>query len=353
MKPFLRCICASLAMLPLDAAADTGRLTEMLRMIPSEAIPAQAPRLDIAYGNGDAVRNIARGGNPAWPAHEWAHEFAATRAAPPAQAAALEAGGGAAMTLGYRDWVHALEVSAQPARMGIHFLFPNSEMRLRGALFSAGMSIETRGGAMVLWDGDEDHTPSPERIVSDNPFGGAEGLPSRFVVDGQWALWASGWPQIDAMLRGGGPTLADRTEVAQAVSNLSQAVSRYGRLVAVRMSLDLTGQGLSGWPDLLLSGVMLADVVDRRDEAALAGFIFQPGTDVEALAQSLRMAWRGSMLVRWTTEPEVTLTFGAQPGLILAIDGAWGEDEAAQNAAFDALERALENGTLAAMLAAP
>jgi hypothetical protein len=42
------------------------------------------------------------------------------------------------MSLLYRDWVHALEVSAPPARMGLHFLYPDSEMRLRGALFGRG-----------------------------------------------------------------------------------------------------------------------------------------------------------------------------------------------------------------------
>jgi hypothetical protein len=152
-------IALSFSTLPHSAEADTGRLTDLLRRIPDAALPPGAPRIDISYGNGDAVRAIARNGNEAWPAHTWAHEFAALRSASPAQAAALLAGEGEAMSLLYRDWVHTLEVSAPPARMGLHFLFPDSEMRLRGALFAEGMEVATRNGQMVLWAGDATISP--------------------------------------------------------------------------------------------------------------------------------------------------------------------------------------------------
>lgn len=340
----------ALALAPGVGRADTGRLSDMLRMIPAEAVPQGAPRLDIVYGNGDAVRNVARNGMPAFPAHDWAHEFAARRAAPPAQAAALEAGEGEALSLAYRDWVHALEVSADPARMGIHFLFPDSEMRLRGALFASGLGTEMRGSRMVLWRGAEDHRPDPARADVTDPFGGADGLPGRFNVEGQWALWATGWPQIDAMMRGGFPTLADRAEVSGAVSALSGAVRRYGRLVTVRLSLDETGAGLEEFGGAPVTGLMLADVVDRRDEAALIGFLFAPGTDVAAYEAAILAAWPGTMLARWGSAPDVIGIGGAQPGFFLAVDGDWGADEAAENAAFASFVRALENGTFAALL---
>jgi hypothetical protein len=64
------------------------------------------------------------------------------------------------MSLLYRDWVHALEVSAPPARMGLHFLYPDSEMRLQGRAFRAGMEVATRNGQMVLWEGETDHEPT-------------------------------------------------------------------------------------------------------------------------------------------------------------------------------------------------
>jgi hypothetical protein len=269
-------IALSFSTLPHSAEADTGRLTDLLRRIPDAALPPGAPRIDISYGNGDAVRAIARNGNEAWPAHTWAHEFAALRSASPAQAAALLAGEGEAMSLLYRDWVHTLEVSAPPARMGLHFLFPDSEMRLRGALFAEGMEVATRNGQMVLWAGDTDHVADPGRADVLNPFGGAEGLSSRFIVEGEWALWATGWPQIELMQSGGGATLADRGEVAQIVSGLNQAVRQYGRLVSARISVDLTGGGLEEWRDLGLHGVVIADVVNRREEAALIGFSSRP-----------------------------------------------------------------------------
>lgn len=350
MSVLSRLVAIVLIVLPISAVADTGRLTDMLRDIPDAALPPGAPRLDIAYGNGDAVRAIARNGNEAWPAHTWAHEFAALRSASPAQAAALIAGEGEAMALLYRDWVHTLEVSAPPARMGIHFLFPDSEMRLRGALFSQGMDVATRNGQMVLWDGEADHGQDPGRVDILNPFGGAEGLSSRFIVEGEWALWATGWPQIELMQTGGGATLGDRGDVAQIVSGLSQAVRGYGRLVSARISIDLTGNGLEEWSDLGLHGVVVADVVNRREEAALIGFLFAPGTDTEAIAATFRDRWRGSMLARFGETPDLIAMPGARPGFILAIEGDWGDDEAASNDALAALMRARENGTLAALL---
>jgi hypothetical protein len=337
--------------LPQAAAADTGRLSDMLGMIPDVAIPREAPRLEIAYGNGDAVRAVARNGNPAWPADDSAHEYAALRAATPAQAAALLAGEGEALSLSWRDWVHTIEVAAPPARMGVHFVFPDSEMRLRGALFGAGFEPATRNGQMVLWSGRADHAERPERADPSNPFGGAEGLATRHIVEGEWALWATGWPQIEAMQVPFGATLRDRAEVAQIVGALEQAVRRYGRLVSVEIAIDLTGAGLADWPEMGLGAVALADVVDRRAEAALLGLFFAPGTDTQAVAARIAERWGGTMLARWGTSATLISVAGQRPGLILAIDGDWGEDEARSNDALAALLRARENGTLAALVA--
>jgi hypothetical protein len=98
-------------------------------------------------------------------------------------------------------------------------------------------------------------------------------------------------------------------------------VRRYGRLVSARISLDLTGGGLEEWRDLGLHGVVIADVVNRREEAALIGFVFAPGTDTEAIATALRERWRGSMLARWAEAPDLIAMPGARPGFILAIEG--------------------------------
>ncbi|MGP1357876.1 hypothetical protein [Roseicyclus sp.] len=337
--------------LAAPASADTGRLSEMLRMIPDAAIPPGAPRLDIAYGNGDAVRGIARNGNEAWPADDWAHEFATLRSAPPGQAEALRAAGGSTMSLGYFDWVHSLEVGAPPARMGVHSLFPDSEMRLRGALFSRGMEMATRNGQMVLWEGATDHEARAAAVDPENPFLRGDGIALRFIVEPERAIWASGWPQIELMQAGAGAALSERPEVAQALAALGDAVRREGRLVAVRMSLDLGGAGLSDWPEAPLAGVFLADVVNRREEAAVLGLIFPPGTDADAIALRLRERWGGSMLARWGAEPELTAIPGARPGFVLTISGDWGADEAASNDALASLLRARENGTLAALLA--
>jgi hypothetical protein len=147
---------------------------------------------------------VARNGNLAWPADDWAHEYAALRSASPAQAAALLAGEGEAMSLLYRDWVHTLEVSAPPGADGAPF--PLSRFRDAAArrAFRAGMEVATRNGQMVLWAGETDHARDPGRADVLNPFGGAEGLSSRFIVEGEWALWATGWPQIELMQAGAG-----------------------------------------------------------------------------------------------------------------------------------------------------
>lgn len=338
------------AAVALPGRADTGRLQEMLRMIPDAALPAAAPGLVIAYGNGDAVRAVARNGNQAWPADDWADEYAAMRAAPPAQAQALRAGAGEALSLGYRDWIHALEVSAAPVRMGVHALVPDSEMRLRGALFGRGMEVATRGGQMVFWEGREDHASSPDAADPANPFGGAEGLAIRVVVEPERAVWATGWPQIETVQAGWGSTLADRPEVAQALAGLEDAVRRTGRLVSVEMRF---GDSAAGWfgegAAPALRGVFLADVVDRREEVALLGLLFDGGTDAEAVARRVGEGWSGSMLARWSDAPRLAFVPGPWPGLVLTVEGDWGPDEAASNDTLAALLRARENGTLAAL----
>jgi hypothetical protein len=233
----------------------------------------------------------------------------------------------------------------------VHFIFPDSEMRLRGALFGEGFEPATRNGQMVLWSGRLDHGADPERIDPANPFGGAEGLSARHIVEGEWALWATGWPQIEAMQVPFGPGLGTRPEVAQMAGGLEDAVRRYGRLVSVRMAIDLTGQGLADWPGLGLSGVFLADAVDRRDETAFLGLFFQPGTDPQAMAARIAERWSGTMLARWGSPPTLLSVAGQRPGLILVLDGGWGEDEARTNDGLEALRKAQENGTLAALIA--
>jgi hypothetical protein len=118
------------------------------------------------------------------------------------------------------------------------------------------------------------------------------------------------------------------------------------------MVFDLGGQGLEDWADLgPVRGVVLADVVNRREEDAFFGVLYAPGTDAEAIAARVSERWRGSMLARWGETPEVIAMPGALPGFLIAIGGDWGADEAASNDALAALMRARENGTLAALLA--
>jgi hypothetical protein len=216
MRMLPRLFAIALIALPFSAVADTGRLTEMLRRIPDAALPPGAPRLDITYGNGDAVRGVARNGNLAWPADDWAHEFAALGPRARRQAAALAAGEGEAMSLLYRDWVHARGLG--PARAD-GAAFPLS--RFRDAAAGRAFRARDGGGDAQRPDGPlggrDRPRADPGRADTLNPFGGAEGLVLRFIVEGEWALWASGWPQIELMQAGGGPTLADRGDVAQII----------------------------------------------------------------------------------------------------------------------------------------
>jgi hypothetical protein len=56
MRMLPRLFAIALIALPFSAGGRYRAMTEMLRRIPDAALPPGAPRLDITYGNGDAVR---------------------------------------------------------------------------------------------------------------------------------------------------------------------------------------------------------------------------------------------------------------------------------------------------------
>ena len=126
---------------------------------------------------------------------------------------------------------------------------------------------------MVLWEGETDHARDPGRRRSHQPVrwrgGPVRRVPS---VEGEWALWASGWPQIELMQTGGGATLADRGDVAQIVAGLGDAVRRYG---AAGFGADLHRPHRRGARGLERSGRASASSspmwLNRREEAALIG----------------------------------------------------------------------------------
>lgn len=345
----------ALGLAPLPAAADLRGLGQMLREIPSDTVAETDGPLRISYGNADLLRPIVRRGARAGVNDAAPNRLSSIRSAPPAQAAALAAHEGEdlrrAIGLQHSDWVQSIEVAAGPVHLGIMRVFPDSEMRLRGALFSLGMQPEMRGDQMVFWRGD-DHALSEDARDPANPFGGAEGRALRYAVMAGTAVWASGWPQMEALLSPRGGTLATLGPVAEMVQTLERATRRRGGVAAVDIVVSRDGTSVLEGAGVVVLGLALADVVDRTQEIAVLALHLGEGSDAALLAERLRAAWPGTMLAGLTADPEIDVagSGGARPVLTLTVAGDWGADGATRNGALDALDSAVASGVIAAML---
>ncbi len=342
-------LCLSTAGAMAQGAAD--RLQSILGAVPEAALQAGEGPIVAGFGNGDAVRWIAVRGAQAGRNPNTPNRFAALRSAAPNQQAIIAANDDAALRaavgLQASDWVNTWEVAQGVARVGAMDIFPDSEMRLRGALYVRGLTEEERGGAPVMWTGEADFEALSERQDGANPFGGDLGLPLRVAFVGDRALWATGWPALDLALSPSGPTVAGRDD-AQAVISGLRRVGNLGGLVSVRCWLrngaTVPVTAAEAGP---VAGLALADYANRETEGAAMVLLLEEGRDAAALADSLREAWPVLSDLPSPAEPEITADART---ITVTMRSDWGEDGAATNAAYDVFLSVLEGGRLGFML---
>lgn len=350
-----RILCA-LAALALSthlahAQGAAGRLQTVLSGVPQAALQGGEGPIIAGYGNGDAVRWIAVRGAQAGQNPNTPNRFAALRSAAPNQQAIIagteDAAIRAAVGLTALDWVETWEVAQGAVRMGAMDIFPDSEMRLRGALFSAGFTEEERGGAPVMWLGEADYAADPARIDPGNPFGGDMGLPMRMAFVGNRAIWATGWGALDAIRAPSGANLAARDDARVLIDGLRR-VGNLGGVVSVRCWLrngaTLPIVGAETGP---VEALALADFANRETEGAAMVLALAEGIEAEALATRLRDAWPILSDLPSPAEPEITFGAGS---ITVTMRSDWGEDGAATNGPYEVFLAALNGGRLGFLL---
>ncbi|MEX3014866.1 hypothetical protein [Gymnodinialimonas hymeniacidonis] len=343
----------SIALLANTASAQgaADRLQTILGRVPVAALEAGEGAIVAGFGNGDAVRWIAVRGAQAGRNPNTPNRFAALRSAAPNQQAIIAANADAALRaavgLQASDWVNTWEVAQGAARVGALDIFPDSEMRLRGALYVRGLTEEDRGGTPFMWSGGDDFQPSEDLIDPANPFGGDMGLPLRIAFLGDRAVWATGWSALDLALSPNGETLASRAD-AQAVISGLRRVGNLGALVSVRCWLrndaTLPVTGAEAGP---LEGLALADYANRETEGAAMVLLVEEGRDTEALATSLREAWPILSELPSPAEPEISS--GGQT-ITITMRSDWGENGAEINDPYAVFLSVLEGGRLGFLL---
>jgi hypothetical protein len=346
--------CALLLSLPATGAMAQGaaeRLRAILGFVPEAALSAGEGPIVAGFGNGDAVRWIAVRGAQAGRNPNTPNRFAALRSAAPNQQAVIaateDAGLRAAVGLQASDWVNTWEVAQGAARVGAMDIFPDSEMRLRGALYVRGLTEEIRGSTPVMWTGEADFEPRADRQDGSNPFGGDMGLPLRVAFNGDRAIWATGWPALDLVMAPNGPTLAERAD-AQGLINGLRRVGNLGGLVSVRCWLrNGADVPVAGAPNGPVEALALADYANRETEAAAMVLLLSEGRDAEALAESLRAAWPVLTEEPSPAEPEITADARS---ITVTMRSDWGEDGAATNAPYELFLSVLNGGRLGYLL---
>ena len=351
VKMLLTVACLLITAGPAAAQGAAERLRQILSAVPQSTIETNAGTIVAGYGNGDAIRWIAVRGAQAGRNPETPHLFAAQRSAPPNQSEIFQNLPldqiRSAVGLVPSDWVETWEVSQGPVRLGAMDIFPDSEMRLRGALYSAGFEETERFGSRVMWVGEDDYAFDTGRVDPGDPFGGAEGLPLRMVFDGDRALWATGWGGLEQVMSRAGPSLVERPDAQTLLSGLSRA-RNLGGLVSVRAWLENGGTvPINGAQDGLVTALALADFANRESEGAALVLAFPDGADVEAIASSLRDAWPVLSVEPGPAVPEITEGNGS---VTVTLRSDWGLDGAASNQCYDHLSEVLNSGRLGHLL---
>ncbi len=336
---------AAVAM-PAHAQGAAERLQTVLSGVPLAALDGGQGAIVAGFGNGDAVRWIAvrgaqNGDNPDTP-----NRFAALRSAAPNQQAVIAAASDeairAATGLTPLDWVETWEVSQGPVRMGAMDIFPDSEMRLRGALFSRGFVQEDRGGVPVFWLGETDHVAS-EVVAPADPFGGEDGLPLRMAFTDNKAVWATGWGTLNSILSPAGETLATRHDAGAVIAGL-QRLGNLGALASVRAWLrNGATVPVTGAEDGPVEALALADYSVGEREGAAMVLVLADGIDTTALAQRLTDAWPILSDLTSLATPIITASGNT---ITITLESDWGDDGAATNGGYEVFRSALSGGRL-------
>lgn len=334
-----------------QGAAELAR--RALSQVPQDVVAGVEGPIIIGVGNGDAVRWPAVNGAQAGLNPNTPHLFAAQRSAAPLQLDLWytygEAEVRAAIGLAPRDWISSYEIAVGPVRLGGMEIHPDSSMRLRGALFAQGYERTERSGVPVMWRGD-DLATDPSWVDPANPFGGAEGLATRFAIDDDRMVWATSWPVLDRGLAPFGPNMAAQPEVAALLSGIGRA-GNLGAAASVRIWLRNGARlPIVGAEDGPIEGLLLSDHSVRNREAAGMVLLLTPGFDVSGLDTRLAEAWPILHQGPFMEAPSITVTDGAQPTVTISLAGGWGDDGAATNAPYETLQSVLESGRLGFLL---
>ncbi|QXT41273.1 hypothetical protein [Gymnodinialimonas ceratoperidinii] len=332
-----------------QGAAD--RLQGILSNVPQAVVEGVEAPIVAGYGNGDAIRWIAVRGAQAGRNPNTPNRFAALRSAAPMQRAIIEgtpdAEIRASVGLTALDWIETWEVAVGPVRVGAMDIIPDSEMRLRGAFFSSGFTEEDRAGTPIFWLGEADYQPDPARIDEANPFGGDMGLPVRMAFLGDRAIWATGWPALEAIGVPAGATLASRADAQRLVGGLRR-VGNLGGLVSVRCWLRNGAEvPITGAETSPVAGLALADYAHRETEGAAMVLALDEGIDAEVIATRLRDAWPILSDLPSPAEPDISAGGGT---ITVTMRSDWGDDGAATNAAYEVFMSVLDSGRLGFLL---
>lgn len=341
------CLALALSATTAHAQGAADRLQSVLSGVPAAAMAGGSGPIIAGFGNGDAIRWIAVRAAQNGQIPDTPNRFAALRSSAPNQQAAFIAHDDtairAAVGLIASDWVETWEVAQDPVRVGAMDIFPDSEMRLRGALFSRGFTEEERAGQPIMWIGSNDLESAEARIDPANPFGGDAGLSLRMAFTGTRAIWATGWAELELVLAPYGDTLASRPD-AQAVIAGLRRVGNLGALVSVRCWLrngaTVPVAGAEAGP---VEAVALADYAIRETEGAAMVLVLADGVDADALATRLGDAWPVLTDLPSPAAPEIT---SASNTITVTISADWGEDAAETNDAYRVFESVLSAGRL-------
>ncbi len=278
---------ACLGLGPAGAFAErpTDGMRAALAVIPQAAIPVEGSSpLQIEYGDPGAMAPVvalqALRGEMDFPPEA----AALTRSLPGdmrnsamlTQPEGFEAATGLRLT----DLGPLLAVSRPPERLTLLSIGPGAAPRMVAALQANGHGmVEDRGGAVILSRG-EDFAINPLGREPANPFGGALGQSTRFLVAEGKVLHAPATPILEAVIEGAGPRLSEHPGLVALLAGLDAGAEGAGGLIHATAILGMGGRDL-----------LIADLANGTEETGMLVIALPDTAAAEALAARLTQDW--------------------------------------------------------------